>query len=502
MKKLIFPILFVILLVGFGVVIKNQNETRLETLKAFNEMAVNLNASNEKIERLNKTDLNELDEYSQFAPEIIKPYFKRAQIVRKVSDDFIKYIEKFKNAITAAKENKEFDENFLLNHNNQTEKVLTKNINSTRRKLLDLINTDSIVKLYNEDVEKVNRLAYLLTDYDKHKYSSWAQMYFENKPLENVSAQLTKLQNECLNFETEILHVIRRGFTWCGGIINPIYAQVVANSSAVMVGSEYKAEVILLQTLSKPEYEVFVNNKAIPKENGVGVYSARPTTAGLHTWEGVIKVQEINGTTEYPFLAEYQVFQGSTNISSKAMDVLYIGIDNPLEISAAGYSPEDTRATMTGGNLVKGDNKWIARVYKPGVATVSVSARRRDGSVQKISNKRFIIKKLPAPEPKFGSLVSGNYTESDLLEQENLTATITNFMYEGIKWKITSFTCSLFPLEGKPVLFNVSGSEIKPAIKDAIRRSVKGNKIVIDEIKAIGPDGNNIKLAPISLNIQ
>lgn len=142
-------------------------------------------------------------------------------------------------------------------------------------------------------------------------------MQFDENSLGEALLELSKLQNDMLNLEADIFLLLAKYSSPCQHLrIDPQQAVVVANSTAVMVGYEYKAEVFLVgcsneSKFAKTSQEVIVNGKSIPIVNGKGIYIAKPKHSGTYKFEGVFRVKIENNVKEYPFAADYQAFQCS-----------------------------------------------------------------------------------------------------------------------------------------------------------------------------------------------
>ena len=65
---------------------------------------------------------------------------------------------------------------------------------------------------------------------------------------------------------------------------------------------------------------------------------------GEKKYTGIIRVKNpTGGYTFYPFEGSYQVAAKAVVVSPTKMNVLYIGVDNPMEISVPGVGQPDAR---------------------------------------------------------------------------------------------------------------------------------------------------------------
>jgi gliding motility-associated protein GldM len=281
-----------------------------------------------------------------------------------------------------------------------------------------------------------------------------------------------------------------------------IEAKVIANSNMIMVGSEYNADVILVASNSKSQYPAIVNGRALPMKEGKGIYWERAHTAGLHKWGGIISVKEGNETTKYPFEAEYMAFDGFATISADAMNILYVGLDNPISISIIGYEQKDIIATIDNGIIERTNRGWIAKVSNPGKAVITASVRMKDSSVRPIGSHIYRIKEIPNPECLFGTLATGRHPASMLLSQSILQISIPNFPFEEIKLEVLGYTVTHVSKNSLPEVLNISGKVIPESIRNIIIKAKRGDKIIIDEILVQGLELTNLKPAPLILTVQ
>lgn len=224
----------------------------------------------------------------------------------------------------------------------------------------------------------------------------------------------------------------------------------------------------------------------------------------MFSWSGSIEVKSPTGTKSYPFKQEYQAFEGGATISADAMNVLYIALDNPVSISVSGYSPNDIIATMSNGSLSRAKTGWVAKVTAPNPAgaVISVSVKMPDGSTRKMGEKKYRIKSVPKPESMFGTLESGPAPAAALLAQNTIRAVLPNFVFEGVTFTVTSYNALYVPKRGNAEAVAGSGAAVTAQLKSFITRAKKGDKVLVDDIQAVGPGGIKKRLAPIAITIQ
>ena len=203
----------------------------------------------------------------------------------------------------------------------------------------------------------------------------------------------------------------------------------------------------------------------------------------------------------YTFQAEYMVAKPGITVSPTKMNVLYIGVDNPLSISAPGIANEKVQAMISAGSLspvnVK-NGEYIAKVT-PGTkeAIVSVMAEF-NGQKKKMGEFKFRVKTVPNPAPFVNGKKEGLITKGEVEAAGAVIAKMENF---DLNFKVTGFTISV-PKGGDYFDYSSTSNRFSPEMLSAIKGMKKGSKLIIENIKAVGPDGTPRKLENVVFKIN
>lgn len=308
MKK-VLPFLLILALLISVYVIKTQKDYKDEILNSFLSMEISFNKSNENLNLLSKYRLGFMRDKAKTRPDEVTPFCKRAEKAKKVSDEFVDFIESIKNEIKEELDNSYGrGDNYFFNTFDNKAKEITMKLDSTRRKLLDLLKDGEGVRWNPRDSSKLANQPYLLTSYDSGRCSSWEEMYLKHSTIVETRTLLCKLQNDCRNLEAEIIVDLARSidYTDCG--FDRLEAKVIPNTLMVKVGTEYRAEVILVASNALSNNPVIVNGQALPMKEGKGIYSVTPTSPGTYYWQGAIQVKSPAGIKEYPFKEKFKAF--------------------------------------------------------------------------------------------------------------------------------------------------------------------------------------------------
>jgi len=317
----------------------------------------------------------------------------------------------------------------------------------------------------------------------------WENMFLIETPLAAAVTNLARLRNETLNLANSVIDRLVKtagaspfGFEDMKALVNP-------KSNYVMSGSSYEADILLVAANSNPNYQIRIGGDYLPLSQGIGKYVASAKGVGNHKLEGEIIMP---GKDPLPFKTEWTSFMPSATISPTNMNVLYVGLDNPVQVSVPGVDPSNVIVSMSGGIIRnEGGTRFIARVSGGNTATVQVKARMMDGTVRSMGNMEFRVRRVPNPTIKYGALTSGVYTPGEIMAQDDIQMYLDNFFFKGIKYSVQSYGITVQDKRGKLKLNKViSGTQkIK---KVQIER---GDRIILGRFKIKGPDGQvrNIK---------
>jgi hypothetical protein len=123
----------------------------------------------------------------------------------------------------------------------------------------------------------------------------------------------------------------------------------------------------------------------------------------------------------------YEVGDRSVAVSLNKMNVMYIGVENPISISAAGISTTDMNVSANGINLTKkSSGEYIAIPERKGEATITVSGGSLDPTTLK-----YKIKKIPNPTMKLGNNTGGSIRLAEFKAQQGLIPILENFDFDA-----------------------------------------------------------------------
>jgi len=471
---------------------KNINDS-LETSRANVEVSVN-----QLFSAFENTKLKE-------EPERAKPVYAKAKEAQKIAQELNSYIEGIKKEFETAGNGYDPETGDLVERSNLDIAVgiminkkkgakLKEEINKTREKLLALLDPKdrASVTFSLEAVDPTKR--------QNGVKKSWEESNFgEGTPLTAAMTILTKIQSDVKNAESDVVKKIFGKMDMAVVNLDQFAAVAVAPSSYVIQGQPYTAEVFLTAYDSKSDPSITVNGTSLQVKDGKGVYTASPGE-GMHSWVGTIRVKQTDGTVKEYKTAEqkYQVARPSAVVSPTKMNVFYIGVPNPVSISAPGIPKESLRVSMSGGNISGSNGTYTVTVNSPGTANVVVSANI-NGKTQTIGSSEFRIKRIPDPIPQFAGKTNGAVSSVAIKNQGTVYAKLIGFDFEA-SFTVTGFTLVIQKPRADAVVLKASGNDLTPAMRTAMSTVAPGTRVIFDNIEAVGPDGGRRPIGSIVLN--
>jgi len=346
-------------------------------------------------------------------------------------------------------------------------------------------------------------------DFEPHKKRgvtpTWESTYFEYLPLASVITILSKMQGDVRNVEAEMLNYLLGQIDAGDFNVNVIRPVVLSNSNYVFTGQEYRAQVFLAAYDSTNVPEVTLDNGTLLEtEGGMGIYTATYNSTGIRKWGGTISIEQEGQVTSKPFTAEFEVGQATATVSATGMNVFYRGIPNPVAISAGGVPESDVQARISSGNI----RRTGVGVYsvKPGPtgnkATVSVYATV-DGAQKLMTRQDFRVYDLPKPDAKVAGIAgsSGALTVGGLSQLQTVEAEAEDFVFE-VDYTVQSFEVAFQGQGGIWSTIPSNSERFTSQQKQIFRQLRTGQRIMIEKVKATGPDGRVQNLNSITITVR
>lgn len=485
-----------------------------DVLNGFSQVQAGLQKTTDNLTAKNAAQYLYLKQLYEDNPQKVGPWLEAGTQVQKRADSLYNAVEMLKIEIARQADGPQGDYRHLIN-NDDLEASSAWMLNPvTRRgkKLREAIAAyRTFISSQISDPDKRKAVEQLLsTAVTSPKGTvgpvTWEQVNFENMPVIAAVTFLTHLQTNIRQAESEAMTSIINAIDMGDVRVNSLSAYVIPQSTMIMQGGQYSADIVLaaIDTTKRPR--VFVGGREISG----GHYTFTPGSTGSFDYSGYIEVLKADGSTsKYPFKSSYTVIEPMATISPTMMNVLYAGIENPISISAPGVPMSAINATMTNGTLSRNGNHWVARSSSVGAEAVITVSAQLDGRTMQLGSMTFRVRKLPDPLPFIAYKdASGNtqhykgaprrLSKAALMSASGLGAALDDGVL-NISYQVVSFSTVFFDSMGNAIPENSAGGSFSRRQIEQFRRLKVGKSFFINGIKAKGPDGITRDIPPMEV---
>jgi gliding motility-associated protein GldM len=317
------------------------------------------------------------------------------------------------------------------------------------------------------------------------KAKNWSEYKFKQMPIAAVFPLLGKIQSDAKNSSTAVLNYCATKVQGTDVKFDKFQPGVNPKKNYVILGEEFEAEVFLSAFSSKADnVSINVDGRNVPLKDGVGSFTEKPQNVGEKKYTVTVNLKNpTTGTTETVKKEfSYEVGQRSIAVQLDKMNVFYIGVENPISVSAAGVSSNDVKISASGVNVAnKGGGHFVITATTPGEAALTVSA---PGVSQKFS---YRVKRIPDPTPLLGAKhKSKAMANGEFKAQGGIASVLEGFDFDA-KCDIAGFEVTYLPKRQDPITKNNAGARWGSDVQDMINKAKPGDAYFFDEIKCKCP---------------
>jgi gliding motility-associated protein GldM len=334
------------------------------------------------------------------------------------------------------------------------------------------------------------------------KVKDWVTNYFHMTPTIAAITILSKFQNDVKNSESQMVDYCYKQIGSVKVVYNQFEAFAGTNATYLMPGDELEiqAGIGAFSAAAKPDITINGQRQSL-NSDGVADYKTKVEGAGEHTVTVNIAYTKPDGTiATIPKTIKYTVGMPSgASIFLEKMNVVYIGVDNPMTISGGSVGAEKVHVSFAspGASLNKstGDH-YIARATTPGMSKIIVTANGKNFEFP------IRVKNLPLPAGFIGSKKGGAISSAEFKAIGGLIARLEDSDFEA-PFKVVSYKMGF--IGGGISAYNEAGNEGNRWSGNAaalVGRSTPGTNVFFDQIRVVGPDGKQREIQPMVFSLK
>ncbi|MEO6902727.1 MAG: gliding motility protein GldM [Bacteroidia bacterium] len=483
-----------------------------EILNAFVIVEDGLNTTNANFDGKNSVLYAKFEKAMGDNPTKTKPFYDKAKIVKKNSAELCKMIDDLKSELYLevqklpskavsdtfqlknldSKDNYDIPTHFLLGADPEKPGAdahilpLKAGLEKYRKDLISTVPENERQNL------KLGLNTQNVVDYEGKKVS-WEFNNFDHTTMAATMCIFAGIKNDIKNAESDVVNLLLRAIDAGDFKFDAIDARVVAPTSYITQGEDYTADIFVSAHSSTQDPQVIVGTGVnVPVTDGVGKYVVKTSAEGLQEYSGTIKVKGGDGTIKsYPFSSSYMVAKPSMAVSATKMNVFYIGVENPVDITVAGAAPTDVVATIAGGGgsiVNKGQGHYIVKVSSGNECKVNVGIKTKDGGTKSMGASPFRVKKVPSPQASYAGIIGdGSVSKGELANAGGVIPKLEDFVFD-LKFPVISWNMSIF-INGAYADYSAQGPSASSQMKSLLEKVKPGQKVLIENVRVQAPDG-------------
>ena len=482
-----------------------------EVLTAFGLMNEKFEDANKVIsERTNDVLFGALSTKASDEPEKYGKPYQMAQQVQKLSNDFYTYIESLKKDATKGFEldpdtgklpyeqmdkGQEIDYGWFEKDGLSAKgKEIVARFEKYRKDFKAIVADDTQYGFLQQNIDKKFNTNPVKTKDGQDK--EYLDYHFKGYPAVSSLAYLSSLQNDVRTLENEAYNLFLGNSLKQAASMKNYQAMVIPDKAVYYQGEAINYKVVLgrYDTSTVPN-KVVVNGTTIPQSRIVGGQVKGTSVAsglGEHKFTGKFYFTENGEPVEVNIEnSNYVVVSrpSTATISADKMNVVYIGLDNPISITVEGITSDKVTASATNGSLKKiGNGKFMFTPSAGKEAVITATGTMPDGKA--ITSKQvFRIRPLPRPRGLIRKEPNAKGPASNLAAV-TITAEMEDFEF-ATTLKVTQYTI-VFPGLGSEVVNG--GGALPPSAQAKANRLRPGDVVRIVNIKARLVENPNVAI--------
>jgi len=332
-------------------------------------------------------------------------------------------------------------------------------------------------------------------DWKETDKESWADYKFRQMPVAAVLPTLTQIITDARNAEASGVNQLAE---LSGGRViefNQFFPVVSAKKGYLLQGETFEAEVSVgtySSAIDPNDVTITVNGKGYrPNKDGKVKFTEKAGSLGT-------RKLKLGASVKNPLTGEvskgdaefsYEVGQGSVTVSATKMNVFYIGVPNPVKVSAAGANSNDIKVSIGGGgqgSIKKGSGQgnYVVTVNRPAPLGQECEVRVSAGGMNE--KALFRVKRIPDPVARLSGNAGGAIGNGEFKAQGGVAAILENFDFDA-KCAIQGFVVTRQAKRADPVDVSNRGARYGAEARNLVNKAKPGDVFYFDNVKAKCP---------------
>lgn len=319
--------------------------------------------------------------------------------------------------------------------------------------------------------------------------TDWSYSYFHMTPTIAAMTILSKFQNDVKSSEAQVVDYFLSQVGSVKVVFDEFQPLIGTNATYLMPGDNLEVTAGIGAYSKAATPIISIGGSTLPLTEGKAVYKTTVSGAGEKSVGVNIRYTKPDGTIgSLERVIKYTVgVPSGASVFLEKMNVLYIGVDNPINISAGSAGLEKMDVRFSGAGEIKslgGGRYTIKPSGAPGRANINVAVNG------KATPFEMRIKKLPDPQAMVGANKGGSISTAQFKATGGLFAKLGQDSDFDVTFQVVSY--SIGANGGSFQKYEQSsneGARWSGSAASIIQKATPGSSIFFDQIKVKGPDG-------------
>jgi len=214
----------------------------------------------------------------------------------------------------------------------------------------------------------------------------------------------------------------------------------------------------------------------------------------------------ITSLSFFVILSSLSIGYSQVVVSATRMNVLYRGIENPLEFAVSGWDNKDLSISVSDDHKLthQEDGSFIITPSSNSrQATISVEGKMPDGSISDLGSTEFRIKRIPDPVAMWSGKKASDRTINirEILAFNPLDAQMENFDFVVIL-PVQSFTLQIVGVNGTYNEEKSTSKRFTEEMEIMLSRVEREYTIYFQDIVVSMPDGKDRPIAGMKFVVE
>ena len=530
----------------------------VEVLDAFTTVNDGLENTYSSVDKKINDYYNTFEQQYDKQPEKAEKYWNKAQEIRTKTDELINFIERdIKLALLL--QNNGVTEEVLFNPEKEEETVILDTEMADfkkNRRVFHKINFDNLAgkdkhdavtafmieqghaEILRKKIEEYRQYLVValdsvgVADFGEHiglitdgqyfagsgEPLTWEMKNFNHVIIPAAISILNEIVGEVQTTEYDAISELYKSIGASDFKFNTLEAKVFPKTTYVLKGQDYEADVFIVASDDTKEFDAKyargvkdiekASANAIQKvssQKGIVKIKVPTNAEGEQSLAGVIEMKNpVTGEIEpYPFQTSYTVAPPSANVTPTKMNVMYRGLENPIAISAPGFTANQINVEVTNGELVNNNGEYFVKPGNESNETTVTVSTTIDGKKVILDNCNFRLKRTPDPVPVLNGRTNDKFTKEEILATGGFVLTMPDFDFEGYNSEVIAYDVSTIVAGYLKPIKGIKGRKFNKEVEELIKGARRGQRINIENIRVKSPDGEERVLnTPIVIELK